>query len=986
MQIKKKHRLISIAMALLLLTSCTGGDDVTTDIESISATEQVTDAGVENITSDAGFSAKEFTVNDGAFSSKFAAEGDFDGEISLSLTNGTDTFTDSKQVSLKNGDIFEFTGEASFLSSDFTMTLSSKPNGGEDDEVKIQFKNGLVQLSEDSVELVVNAMTLEEKAALLVSLPAERAMAANTYEIKRLGVPSIQFADGPAGVRLDIATIGYPTGTSLASTWNDATVNKIAEYLGDDADCFGVEILLAPGMNIQKEVFGGRNFEYFSEDPYLTGMMASAYTLGIQSKGVGVSLKHFAANNQETARGSVSSKVTERALREMYLKAFGYAVENSDPYTVMTSYNKINGKYTSTCKDLLSILRNEFGFDGCVLSDWEAGGSRDGMINAGNDMYCGSKDVKADVKEIIALVRSRNIKTENLGSCCKNVLELIVKTGADFSDERFPGQPRKRSEKITAVREAGAEGMVLLKNDGKTLPINNTSVAVFGNASYVTEHGGYGAGSVKIAGVTTVYNGLKNADGITVNDDVASLYSKCIRHPHVLTPEANPTDDKLEVVITRDIAKKAAEESEYAVFTVSRMTMEGADHTDRRGDFRLNKVEEDALKYISEEFRAKGKKVIVLINTGNPIEVASWRDMADAILYIGLAGEQIGNSAADILTGRVNPSGKLTSTWPMLYSDTPCSEYFPGNTDETVYYDDIYVGYRYYKTFNIDTAYEFGYGLSYTTFEYSDFSVTEGDDGITLSVKIKNAGDTAGSEVVQFYVTKPDGKNEHPVSELVGYGKTAVLEAGSEETITVKVTDKELMTYVTSDSAWIVEKGDYRFSVGASVDDIKFDKIVTKSEEALVFDTENACVPLESFDIITKETPKKVEDLGENLALDKQVSVSGEEAGCEAVYAVDGSTGTRWSALGTPSGPYWITVDLGEIKEISTVKINWESNAKGNFAVKVSDDGESWKTLDKVAYSAITINECKDTNARFVKVEGKEGGFFSIYEISVYGK
>ena len=986
MQIKKKHRLISIAMALLLLTSCTGGDNVTTDIESITGTEQVTDAGVENITSNAVFSAKEFTVNDGAFSSKFSAEGDFDGEILLSLTNGTDTFTDSKQVSLKNGDVFEFTGEASFLSTDFTMTLSSKTKSGEDEKLKISFKNGLVQLSEDSVELVVDAMTLEEKASLLVSLPAERAMAANTYEIERLGVPSIQFADGPAGVRLDIATVGYPTGTSLASTWNDATVNKIAEYLGDDADCFGVEILLAPGMNIQKEVFGGRNFEYFSEDPYLTGMMASAYTLGIQSKGVGVSLKHFAANNQETARGSVSSKVTERALREMYLKAFGYAVENSDPYTVMTSYNKINGKYTSTNVDLINILRKEFGFDGCVLSDWEAGGSRDGMIKAGNDMYCGSKDVKADVKEIIALVKSRNIKTENLNSCCKNVLELIVKTGADFSEERFPGQPRKRSEKLTAVREAGAEGMVLLKNDGKTLPINNTSVAVFGNASYVTEHGGYGAGSVKIAGVTTVYNGLKNAGGITVNADIAALYSNCKRHPHVLTPEANPTDDKLEVVITRDIAKKAAEESEYAVFTVSRMTMEGADHTDRRGDFRLNKVEEDALKYISEEFHAKGKKVIVLINTGNPIEVASWRDMADAILYIGLAGEQIGNSAADVLTGRVNPSGKLTSTWPMLYSDTPCSEYFPGNTTETVYYDDIYVGYRYYKTFGIETAYEFGYGLSYTTFEYSDFSVTEGDDGITLSVKIKNTGDTAGSEVVQFYVTKPDGKNEHPVSELVGYGKTAVLEAGSEETITVKVTDKELMTYVTSDSAWICEKGEYKFSVGASVDDIKFDKNVTRNEEILVLDTENACKPLGSFDIITKETPKKVENLGVNIALDKSVTVSGEEAGCEAIYAVDGSNGTRWSGLGTTSDTYWITVDLEEVKEIETIKINWESNAKGKFTVKVSENGVNWKSLPKVEYSSVTTHKCSGAKARFVKIEGPAGGFFSIYEIAVYGK
>ncbi len=987
MHINKKYRLLSFITAMLLLTSCAGGDVVTTDSASDSRAEQTTlDTGSEEAVSSGEFEAADFTADGGNFTAKFVSVNDFDGEVSFSLTDGTDTVKDSKKITIKAGESCEFTGEASFLSADFTLAFSSKPGGGEGEDLKIEFKNGLVQLSEDSVDLVIDAMTLEEKAALVVSLPAERAMAANTYSIERLGVPSIQFADGPAGLRLDIATIGYPTGTTLASTWNNATVQKITEYLADDCDTFGVEILLAPGLNIQKEIFGGRNFEYFSEDPYLTGMLASAYTLGLQSKGIGVSLKHYAANNQETARGVVSSKVTERALRELYLKAFDYAVENSDPYTVMTSYNKINGKYTSTRGDLISILRDEFGFDGCVLSDWEASGSRDGMIKAGNDMYCGSRDVATDVQEIIRLVRTKNIKIENLDSCCKNVLELVVRTGADFSQQRFPGRARNRSEKVTAVRAAGAEGMVLLKNEGNTLPINNTSVAVFGNASYVTEHGGYGAGSVVVAGVISVYNGLKNAEGITVNADVAALYSGCRKHPHVLTPEANPTNDELEVVITRDIAKKAAEESEYAIFTVSRMTMEGADHTDRRGDFRLNVVEEEALTYISEEFHAKGKKVIVLINTGNPIEVASWRDMADAIIYIGLPGEQVGNSAADVLTGAVNPSGKLTSTWPVSYSDTPCSEYFPGNTTETVYYDDIYVGYRYYKTFNVETAYEFGYGLSYTTFEYSDFTVNEGNDGITLSVKVKNTGSVAGSEVVQFYVTKPDGKNEHPVAELVGYGKTSILEAGSEETITVTVTDKELMTYVTSDSAWIVEKGEYKFSVGASVDDIKFDKSVTKAAETLVLDTENACEPLESFDIITKETPKKTENLGENLALDKPVKVSGQEAGCESFYATDGSVGTRWSALGTTSEKYWITVDLGEVKDISKIKINWESNAKENFTVKVSSDEQNWTTLKKVEYSSITVNECSGTSARYVRVEGKAGGFFSIYEIAVYGE
>ena len=987
MKINKKYRLLSLLTALLLLSSCGNTDTVTADTSDTTSAFETVVSGGEEQTENAVFEAKEFTADSGSFSAKFESVNNFDGEIALSLKSGDEEFSDSKKITLKAGEVCEFTGEnVSFLSSDFTLTLSPKPEGGKAEELKIDFKKGLVQLSESSVELVVDAMTIQEKASLLVSWPAEKALAANTFAIERLGVPSIQFADGPAGLRVSTATIGYPSGTSLACTWNDETVRKITEYIGDDCAAYGVEILLAPGMNIQKEVLGGRNFEYFSEDPYLTGMMASAYTLGIQSKGVGVSLKHYAANNQETSRGSVSAKVTERALREIYLKAFDYAVELSEPYTVMTSYNKVNGKYTSVHKNLINVLRSEFGFDGCVLSDWEAGGTRDGMINAGNDMYCGSKDPQADVKNIVNAISLNKAKKENVDLCCENILRLVAKTGATFKNDRFPMQPPDKRKKLTSVREAGAEGMVLLKNDDGTLPINNTTVALFGNASYVTEHGGYGAGSVMVGDVKTVYEGLAGVDGISVNGEIATLYRGCQKHPHVLTPEANPVNDPLEVVITRDIAKKAAEESEYAIFTVSRMTMEGADHTNTFGDFKLNSIESDTLKYISEEFHAKGKKVIVLINTGNPIEVASWEDMADAILYIGLAGEQIGNSTADILTGAVNPSGKLTSTWPLLYSDTPCSEYFPGNTTETVYYDDIYVGYRYYKTFDIPVAYEFGYGLSYTSFEYSDFTVTEGNDGITLSVKVKNTGDLSGNEVVQFYVTKPDGKNEHPVLELTGYGKTSLLKPGEEEVITVKVTDKELMTYVTSDSAWIVEKGEYKFSVGASVNDIKFEKALTRTEEALILDTENVCSNLVKFDIITKETPKKVQNTGENFALGKPVKASGAENGCDAEYAVDGSAGTRWSGLGTQGDTYWITVDLGEVKEISSIAINWESNAKEKFSVKVSSDGENWKTLEKVKYSAVTEHKCRNTGARFVRVEGPAGGFFSIYEISVYGK
>ena len=901
----------------------------------------------------------------------------FDGILTTEFKCTSCGRTVTRETPLSSGKDFVVVHEnVEFLSGDYIVTVTA---GSESKCVK--YVNGYPQLSGDTVKMAVAEMTLYEKCSLFVAMGADRHMAATTYVVERLGIPMMYLADGPAGLRVNVPTVGYPSGTTLANTWDPSAMEKVTAFMGDDCNSFGVDILLAPGMNIQRYVLNGRNFEYFSEDPYLNGIMAGHYTLGVQSAGVGVSLKHYTTNNQEFNRGGVSTVISERALREIYLKGYEYAVEMGNPYTVMTAYNKINGVCAPTAKDLITdVLRNEFGFDGFVMSDWGAQGTKDAMIAAGNDMYCGSPDVPADIAAVKEMVENGKIDEKALDLCCEKILSVVARSQAMNRGE-VSYTISNKAEKLQTVRKVGADGMILMKNDGMLPMQNGKNIALFGNASYITEHCGYGAGYVIVSHVVTVKEGFENAN-FSINGEVASLYTDCKRHPHILTQEMNPTDDQFEIVITEEIAEKAAQTSDFAVFTISRMTAEGVDHADIKGDFYLNDREMTAITNISNAFRKAGKKFVVLINVGNPIEVASWADKADAILCIGLSGEQIGNSMADVFTGAVNPSGKLAVTWPVSYNDTAYSELYP-DKDHAVYSDDIYVGYRYFTTFNAPAMYEFGYGLSYTDYEYSDFKVEKTENGFTLGVKVTNKGYVTGRETVQFYVTKPETRNEHPVRELVGFGKTPELSKGESATVTVNVTNRELMTYFAPEAKWIVEKGEYVFSAGASVKDIRLTANATVEDEIFVRQVMNVSPIQLDIDSITKKNPKKVDVKGENLALYKTVYASGEEKGCEALYAVDGSHFTRWSALGTEGENYWITVDLGEVSKIEKLVLEWESNALGEFTVSVSDDNESWKDINKYKYEPKNVIDL-DVRARYVRVLNKKDGFFSIYNIGIY--
>ena len=395
------------------------------------------------------------------------------------------------------------------------------------------------------------------------------------------------------------------------------------------------------------------------------------------------------------------------------------------------------------------------------------------------------------------------------------------------------------------------------------------------------------------------------------------------------------------------------------------------------------------IERVSSAFHAKGKKVVVVLNMGSPMEVVSWRDKADAILYLGYAGQGSGTALAAVLTGAVNPSAKTAMTWPVDYDSTPAAEYFPGSAADVTYYEDIYVGYRYYSTFGVEVAYHFGYGLSYTTYEYSDFSVKQNADGtLKATVTVTNTGSVAGREIVQLYVTKPETLQEQAKMELAAFGKTKLLAPGESETLTLTVRTEALMTYDTAESRWVTDKGEYTLSLGASVADIKATATVTFEALTVVRDVENRCVPDTAFDYIRKDT-YKVPDPSqkrENLALNKTASSNySENDTLGADRAVDGSNTTRWSGLGLPSGNHYWQVDLGQVYAIGEVNIAWES-VGAPYTILLSEDGKTFTVHETYVNDGTMMTNINlyGAKARFIRVDIPKGGFVSIYEFRAY--
>ncbi|WP_462249531.1 glycoside hydrolase family 3 C-terminal domain-containing protein [Ferruginibacter sp.] len=739
---------------------------------------------------------------------------------------------------------------------------------------------------------IVQQLTLEEKVNLVVGMGMNipgvtqgsgtgigqitegvPGAAGTTYAIPRFNLPNTVVADGPAGLRIsptrkdDAKTYyatAWPVATLLASTWDTKLLNQVGKAMGNEIKEYGVDVILGPGLNIHRNPLGGRNFEYYSEDPLVSGKMTAAMVNGIQSNGVGTSIKHFALNNQEKNRNTVDVIVSERTMREIYLKGFEIAVKESQPWTVMSSYNKLNGTYTSHEYDLLTtILRKEWGFKGLVMTDWFGGNDAVAQMKAGNDLLMpGTADQK---KLITEAVNNGTLDVKILDANAERIVNYILGSQA-YKKYAFSNKPDLKAHAAIA-RNAAADGMVLLKNNAALPVLKSTkNIAAFGITSYDFISGGTGSGDVNEEYTISLVQGLSNA-GFKLDESLTGAYKTYVTAEKAKQPKKNffeeffnPTPRIPEMMVDNDVLNTQASAAGVALITIGRNAGEGSDRK-VENDFNLKQSETDLINNVSKAFHAKNKKVIVIINAGGVIETASWRDKVDAVLMTWQPGLEAGNAVADILSGKVNPSGKLATTFPVKYEDDITAKNFPGKEfadkattgmfgmpqmpAEVIYEEGIYVGYRYYNTFKIKPAYAFGYGLSYTNFEYSNvkLSATSFNGKIIAGVEIKNTGKVAGKEVVQLYITAPSKKMQKPAMELKAFGKTNLLQPGQKQTLQFEITSKDLASFDTESTSWVAEAGNYIVKVGSSSDKIIKPVSFTVPKEIVVEKCNKVLVP-----------------------------------------------------------------------------------------------------------------------------------------------
>lgn len=770
----------------------------------------------------------------------------------------------------------------------------------------------LPQLNENNIERVIKLMTAEEKARLLVfgnnqyeedSTQVDMIAACKnivpgsagfTYPIWRLGIPSIVMADGPAGLRIAATRkgsdrtfycTGFPVGSLLSSTWDVNLVEEMSAAIGEEVLEYGVDVLLAPGQNLHRNPLCGRNFEYFSEDPLLSGKISAAYVRGVQSVGVGTSVKHFAVNNSEVNRLSCDSRVSLRAARELYLKNFEITIRESSPWTVMTSYNYLNGRYTSEDAGLLKgILRGDWGYGGVIVSDWGGGYDARAQIAASNDLLAPGHNWQ--VKAILAAMQSGKLSEKDIDACVRRVLELIVKTPR-FKGYEFSNNPNLLSHAKIA-RKAAADGMVLLENRS-ALPLQEgVKVAMFGTNSYKLIAGGTGAGCVNKAYTISLDKGLAES-GFTLDVGTDEAYREFLDKERMRMEEINakrgwwygdlPFDELPEAKL-RKTAISAASSADVAVITLVRQAGEGRDRL-VKNDFNLKPSEISLINEVTEAFHSKAKKVIVVLNVTGVVETASWKNKVDGILLAWQPGQEAGYAIADILGGVVNPSGHLPVSFPVKYSDVP-SQNFPQvqipelkngswwhhkagwryyeekNIDWIDYTEDIYMGYRYYLNFGSGVSYPFGYGLSYTDFSIDNMEIIKVDGIWDVSVDVSNTGSRDGREVVQLYTT-PYALNDGHSLELRAFAKTGLLKPGETERVILRVTEEDLAVFNEKKSAWVTRSGDYMFCIATDVNSVVQYTIETVQKELVrpvtraiepvrltATDGNNTCVKIDS--------------------------------------------------------------------------------------------------------------------------------------------
>ncbi|MEG0992928.1 MAG: glycoside hydrolase family 3 N-terminal domain-containing protein [Bacteroidales bacterium] len=750
------------------------------------------------------------------------------------------------------------------------------------------------QLGKDPIPKIVSSMTLYEKASLLVgasmdgysgegavtgrTLNIVAGCAGTTNPLSQYGIPSTVMADGPAGLRIDpfrdhtsqtFYCTAFPIGTLLASTWDEEAIHLAGAAIGNEVLEYGCDVILGPGMNIHRNPLCGRNFEYFSEDPYLSGKCGAAVIKGIQSEGVGSSVKHFAANNQEGMRLQNDVRITQRALREIYLRGFEIAIVEGKPWTVMSSYNRINGPYTQENRELLtSILRDEWGYEGIVVTDWIGKRNTVAQVNAGNDLMMPGEGAQID--EIVNAVKSGKLAEKEVNNCVSRILQYLLQTPS-VRGYKPSNQPDLENH-ARISRQVAREGMILLRNEKFTLPIPvGNEVAVFGVNAYDGIAGGTGAGHVNKAYMVNLNEGLRNAN-IPLNKAVSNLYEKYMSFGESLLGEQNKTrglGEKWfvpESSLTPEYITLRAQESDLAIVSLGRISGEYNDRL--TSDYILDTTERELLENVCNAFHHAGKKVIVVLNIGGVIETASWKDLPDAILLAWQGGQESGNAIADILSGKVSPSGRLPMTFSSDYMDHPSSLNFPFNyisrrgdwADDaperakrnlgyTFYQEDIWIGYRYFNTFAQDRiVFPFGYGLSYTDFDWSDSSIKKSGDYYDVSLRVTNSGKYAAREVVQLYVSAPESKLQKPVRELRAFVKTKELKPGESEIVSLRFKHADLASFDESISSFVAVPGTYFAELGRSVEDISIRMpFSVKSYSRKVHNVLNPVVPINTF-------------------------------------------------------------------------------------------------------------------------------------------
>lgn len=653
-----------------------------------------------------------------------------------------------------------------------------------------------------NIQALVAQMTLEEKAALCTG-----ASAWTTTPIPRLDLPELLVSDGPHGLRRvpevqsmssqSLPATCFPTASSTAAGWDVDLLREMGEALAEEAISLGVDVILGPGTNMKRSPLCGRNFEYFSEDPYLAGALATSLIEGIQSRGVGTSLKHFAANNQEYERFSIDAVIDERALREIYLPAFEAAVTQAKPWTVMCAYNRLNGIHASQNHWLLTeVLRDEWGFEGFVVSDWGAVHDRVAALKAGLDLEMpGPKPTR--VNAVIEAVRNGDLDEAVLDEAVRRILTIVCRAAQTPKGGEFDVAAHH-----ALARRISAESIVLLKNDG-ILPLQSPEhIAVIGRAAMEAHFQGGGSSHINPTQVDVPFAELQKLAG----------------NAELSFAEGYPKDDSLDGGLI-DEAVALARTADVALLYVALPSFKESEGYDRP-DLDLTAQQVKLIQAVT----AVQPHTVVILNNGAPVVMGEWLDQTAAVLEAWMMGQAGGSAIADVLFGRVNPSGKLAETFPLRLIDTPSYLNFPGENGVVRYGEGLFIGYRYYDAKETAVLFPFGYGLSYTTFEYSNLQLSadrfKDVDGLTVSVDVTNTGAVAGKEVVQLYVHDHESRLVRPYKELKGFAKVS-LQPGETQTVSLVLDSRAFAYYDPAHHQWITEDGQFDILVGASSADIR---------------------------------------------------------------------------------------------------------------------------------------------------------------------